>query len=41
MYARITKYQVAPSMLDDMVARLDEIGAQLSKIPGTLVAYNA
>jgi len=28
-------------MLDDMVARLDEIGAQLSKIPGTLVAYNA
>ena len=41
MYVRITKYQVAPSMLDDMVARLDEIGAQLSKISGTLVAYNA
>ncbi len=41
MYARITTYRCDPSRLDDLIAKLDEIKAQVKAISGVVDVYSA
>ena len=41
MYARITKYQCDPSRLEEIIAKTDEIKAQVKAISGVVDIYSA